>query len=91
MTTILLLAGAGLLIWLGSLYLHPWQPCLRCTPHAGKRGGGGRNAGSRRRKFGACARCQGTGKVRRPGARILHKTITSGSRRIRARSKESRP
>ena len=91
MTAIILTALLALILWAGSLYLHPWRPCPRCTPHAGQRGGSGRNKGSRRHRFGACARCQGTGKVHRHGARVLHKTITTATRRSRARSKENRP
>ena len=50
----------------GSLRLWPWRPCRRCD-------GGGRNAGSNRRRFGTCPACGGSGRKLRLGARMIER------------------
>ncbi len=72
------ISGAG---WVLSLWLHPFRPCPRCTPHADRRGGAGRNRGSSRKRFGACTRCGGTGRVRRIGAKAIHAAIHAARNR----------
>ncbi len=79
-----LLAAVAAAGWLVSLWLHPFRPCPRCTRHATRRGGAGRNRGSSRRRFGTCRRCDGTGRVRRIGAKTIHGSISrlmQGTRR----------
>ena len=86
MTHFLLLAALiGVPWWLGSLAIHPMKPCPRCGPHAGRRGGGGRNIGSRPRRFGPCGKCGGTGRVRRLGAKSMHKSIQRVRKGLRDR------
>lgn len=57
------LAAAGW--WLWHAWRHPWGPCRKCD-------GGGRNAGSGRKRFGDCRRCGGTGRRLRLSARVFH-------------------
>jgi DnaJ-class molecular chaperone len=49
-----------------SLRIWPYRPCKRCS-------GGGRNAGSNRKRFGTCGRCGGSGRALRLGARMLNR------------------
>ena len=79
----LFLLGCGLLLlWVVSLYVWPFAPCGRCK-------GGGRNAGSNRRRFGDCGRCGGTGRRQRLGSRAVHRTVLS-MRTERAREEARR-
>jgi DnaJ-class molecular chaperone len=57
------LAAAGYYV---SLRIWPWTYCRRCE-------GGGRNAGSNRRRFGTCPACGGSGRKLRLGARALER------------------
>jgi hypothetical protein len=64
----LVLAIAGLsAAWLASRLLWPYKPCPRCRKHPG------RNPGSDKRRHGDCQRCKGAGRVRRFGARHVHR------------------
>lgn len=47
-----------------SLWIWPQTYCRRCS-------GKGRNAGSTRRRFGACGKCGGSGRKPRLGNRVL--------------------
>lgn len=61
------LAGILTIIALGyyaSLRIWPDTFCRRC-------GGGGRNTGSNRKRFGTCGRCGGSGRKPRLGTRML--------------------
>ncbi len=49
-----------------SLRIWPETFCRRCN-------GGGRNAGSSRKRFGKCGRCGGTGRKPRLGTRMLER------------------
>ena len=71
---VLLAIGA----YAGSLYLWPFRPCLRC-------GGTGRNKGSNRKRFGECRRCRGSGRLRRIGAKTIHRGAVSLADRARTR------
>lgn len=63
----LALAITGLaLAWLISRLFWPYKPCRRCK-------GTGRNPGSNARRHGDCRRCRGTRRVRRFGARTVHR------------------
>jgi DnaJ-class molecular chaperone len=72
---IVLLAIAG---WVASLYLWPFRPCLRCN-------GTGRNKGSTKKRFGECKRCQGSGRLRRIGAKTIHRGAVSLADKARTR------
>lgn len=52
--------------WAVSLYLWPFATCGRCR---GKR----TNAGSNRKRWGACKRCGGTGQRQRLGSKAVHR------------------
>lgn len=60
--------AAGALIWAAGYYISlriwPETTCRRC-------GGGGRNAGSTRRRFGRCRHCGGSGRKQRFGNRFV--------------------
>lgn len=58
----LLLAGAGM--YYISLRLHPYTRCKACS-------GGGRNAGSNRKRWGHCRWCDGSGRKERLGVRLF--------------------
>jgi hypothetical protein len=63
----LALAITGLsLAWVISRLWWPYKPCRRCK-------GTGRNLGSNGRRHGDCRRCKGTRRVRRFGARAVHR------------------
>lgn len=63
----LALAITGLaLAWLISRLFWPYKPCRRCKAS-------GRNRGSNDRRHGDCRRCRGTRRVRRFGARTVHR------------------
>ena len=63
----LALAVAGLAAaWLISRLFWPYRPCPRCKAS-------GRNRGSNKRRHGDCKRCEGTRRVRRFGARHVHR------------------
>lgn len=78
--TWVIIAAITITVWAISLWVHPWRPCPRCTPKAAQRGGAGRNPGSRPTRFGSCGRCDGTGKITRPGAKMLHRAIAHTTR-----------
>ena len=85
--TLLALAAIAAAVWALSLYLHPFQPCLRCARHATRRGGTGRNPGSTRSAFGPCGRCGGTGSTQRPGSKLVHRAVHRTITRIRRKDK----
>lgn len=64
--TLLLVALTGAAYWTLSVYLWPYAPCRKCE-------GSGRNAGSKRERFGQCRRCMGAGRRIRFGARSVHR------------------
>jgi hypothetical protein len=80
---IILIALLAAAAYAGSLYLWPFRPCLRC-------GGSGRNKGSTRRRFGECRRCKGTGRLRRIGAKTIHRGAVSLADKARARKAKSK-
>jgi hypothetical protein len=63
--------------WVGSLYLWPFGPCLRCN-------GTDRNSGSTGTRFGECRRCNGSGRRRRLGAKTIHRGAVSVADKARA-------
>jgi hypothetical protein len=65
----LIILGAGA-CWTVSLYAWPYRPCWKCS-------GRGRNKGSNKRRFGTCTRCGGTGRRRRIGTRLVHRSVLS--------------
>ena len=65
-------AGYGLFV-----LVRPQMACRKCS------GWGSR---TRRRKVSACGRCQATGKVFRPGARLVHRGAALALRHLRERS-----
>ena len=69
MLALFLLALAGAVFYVGSLYAWPFRSCPRC-------GGTGRNRGSNARRFGQCKRrgCNG-GRVQRTGSRTVHQAV----------------
>lgn len=67
---LLLTATALSAAWLVSRLLWPYKPCRRCK-------GSGRNPGSNDRRHGDCKRCKGTRRVRRFGARPVHRAKLS--------------
>lgn len=78
MGPVLLIALVAITGWDGSLYLWPFRPCMRC-------GGSGRNGGSSRKHFGECHRCGGSGRLRRIGAKTIHRGAVSLADRARPR------
>jgi hypothetical protein len=60
-------------LYLLSGLILPYGPCLACAMEglAGQRGGRGRNKGSRRKRYGRCRACKGTGERDRGGTRII--------------------
>jgi DnaJ-class molecular chaperone len=56
-----LLAAGGYYL---SLKIWPYTACSRCK-------GGGKNAGSNKKRFGHCGKCSGTGRQERLGTRLL--------------------
>jgi hypothetical protein len=78
MAEVILLVLIGIGAYAGSLYLWPFRPCMRC-------GGTGRNKGSNRKRFGECRRCKGSGKLRRLGAKTIHRGAVSLADKARAR------
>lgn len=72
---IILLAIGG---YTGSRYLWPFRPCMRC-------GGSGRRKGSNRKRFGECRRCKATGRLRRIGAKTVHRGAVSLADKARER------
>jgi hypothetical protein len=77
-----LISLAAAVVNVGSLYLWPLGPCLKCK-------GTGRNQGSNRKRFGECRRCNGTGRRQRTGARLVHRGAVTLAER--ARKKGIRP
>jgi hypothetical protein len=63
LVVIALLCGAGYYV---SLRVWPSTYCRGCK-------GGGRNAGSTRKRFGTCRRCGGSGRKPRLGTRMLER------------------
>jgi len=80
MAQLILFGLLAVLGYLGSLYLWPFRPCMRC-------GGTGRNKGSSRKRFGECRRCKGNGRKRRLGAKTIHRGAVSLADKARARKK----
>ena len=79
MATLILYGVAAFLLWVGSLYLWPYAPCLKCK-------GSGRNRGSNpRKRFGQCRRCKGAGTRTRIGAKAVHRGRVSLAERRRNR------
>jgi hypothetical protein len=76
-----LLAAAG---YAGSPYLWPFRPCMRCK-------GSGRNPGSNKKRFGQCRRCGGAGRLRRIGAKTIHRGRVSLARADPAPPQPVRP
>lgn len=66
MLQLLIIAAIAAGCYLVSLKPWPWTYCRRCQ-------GGGRNPGSSRKRFGLCRACDGTGRKKRLGARILER------------------
>lgn len=66
MAVLLILAAIIGVCYYVSLRIWPYRPCRRCE-------GGGRNAGSNRRRFGTCPACGGSGRKLRTGARMLER------------------
>lgn len=66
-----IVAGYGLFT-----LVRPHKPCRKCS------GWGSR---TRRRTVSACGRCQGTGHVFRPGARLVHRGAALAIRTVRER------
>jgi len=63
LVVIVLICAGGYYV---SLRIWPETSCRRC-------GGGGRNAGSTKQRFGRCKRCAGTGRKPRAGTRMLER------------------
>jgi hypothetical protein len=63
LAVLLAIAAAG---YYASLFIWPFTNCGRCK-------GGGRNAGSNRRWFGACRKCGGSGRKERLGVRLFRR------------------
>jgi hypothetical protein len=77
---LLLIALLVALTYVGSLYFWPYRPCGRCK-------GTGRNKGSNRKRFGQCRRCGGDGRLRRIGAKTVHRGAVSLADKARERRK----
>jgi DnaJ-class molecular chaperone len=58
------IALAAVVVYYVSLQVHPYTYCRRCQ-------GGGRNAGSSRKRWGHCKLCGGSGRKERFGTRFL--------------------
>lgn len=71
LTVLAIAAGYGLFV-----LASPTWGCRKCS------GWGSR---TRRRKVSACGRCKGTGKVFRPGARLVHRGAALALRHLRER------
>ena len=82
MGELILLGLAAIAVYAGSLYLWPYRPCGRCK-------GTGRNSGSTSKRFGECRRCGGSGRLRRIGAKTIHRGAVSLADRARKRKKAS--
>jgi DnaJ-class molecular chaperone len=63
---LLILALIAAVCYRISLKFWPWTYCRRCE-------GGGRNAGSTRKRFGTCRACGGSGRKKRLGARMIER------------------
>lgn len=70
MIVLALIALGAFAAWCVSLLIHPWTTCGRCK---GERV----NRGSKRKRFGMCKRCAGTGRRRRFGATTVHRVLWS--------------
>jgi hypothetical protein len=66
MEILAIIAAAAAAGWYISLRRHPYAPCRWCR-------GTSRNAGSTRKRWGACPRCGGTGRRLRWGARRVRR------------------
>jgi hypothetical protein len=66
--TLFLLGVLAFACWAVSLYLWPFGPCGKCK-------GGGRNAGSNKKRFGTCRRCDGSGRRQRFGSKTVHRMV----------------
>jgi hypothetical protein len=67
-----------LVLWVLSLWVHPFEKCPRCRGRRFVMRGSKRpaNRGQRaRRKPIKCRVCKGIGRRQRPGSRTLHRTI----------------
>ena len=73
----LVLAILGLsAAWLVSRLFWPYKPCRRCKAS-------GRNRGSNQRRHGNCRRCKGTRRIRRLGARQVHRAVLTIRNHVR--------
>jgi predicted Zn-ribbon and HTH transcriptional regulator len=66
-----IIAGYGLFT-----LVRPHMACRKCSGWGSK---------TRRRRVSACGRCKGTGKVFRPGARLVHRGAALAIRSYRER------
>jgi len=78
--TVILWGVIGFAVWVASLYLFPFAPCMKC-------GGSGRNQGSNGKRYGQCRRCGGSGRRIRLGATMVHRGRVSLAERKRKRAK----
>ena len=67
-------AAVFLAIYVAVALFSPTRPCPRCS-------GGGTRGRSRK----SCGKCGATGRAFRPGARLLHKGVTSTIEQVRSR------
>jgi hypothetical protein len=67
MAVIILIALGLAAAQLIRLYLFPFRACKRCG------GTGRKHSRLNRRTFGLCTHCDATGRVLRPGARMVHR------------------
>jgi hypothetical protein len=83
---LILVALVAGLIWVFSLYVHPFTGCGAC-------GGSGLNKGSTGKRFGMCKSCGGSRRKQRLGSKTLHRwarTAAAEWRRTRALKREER-
>ena len=73
---IVIFALIAAVVWTVSRYLWPYAPCRRCR-------GSGKNTGSRRRRYGDCGKCGGSGRRRRIGARAVNRAAQDISKRLK--------
>ena len=83
---VVLVALIAAVVWLGSLYVHPFTRCSTCK-------GSGVTKRSTGKRFGLCKACGGTRRRQRFGSRALHRAVQSARseyQRERARRAEAR-
>lgn len=71
MGTVALVLLVGAVVWGARLAWWPYGPCWLC-------GGNRRNFGSKRKRYGKCPACKGSGERWRLGARTVHKMLRRG-------------